>query len=762
MLLRLSLTSLLSACAVGLALAGPTKDDEVLRVTRTEKVPASRFSTYQFFPPIVRNFAPMERPVGNRFRPPWRLESTDSNSIQAGEVEDYAGLSGRGALWTSITFTGWVPADPTLAVGPNHVVVTTNTDIGLYTKGGTEQLRQDLTTFFASTGVTGSSFVFDPKCYYDKLANRFVVVALEQTGSSISKLLLAVSDNNDPNGTWYAYRLEARVSFSSSTYWLDYPGVGYNKDGYLSCGNLFQLTGPSTDPGYLGVEHILVRKSSVLSGGAATVSYFTIDTANFGVQPAQMMDPNADRIYMASDINTSSMRIHVLTDILGTPTITKTSLSVPSYGYPPGYAQSAGGHRLDPLDGRILTAVWRGGKLVFSQGTYSNPQYRSRWYEVNTNNYPSSSPTLAQSGNVANASTSVHYIMPAVFTNEFNDISMLFTRCSSSIVADMMATGRKTTDAAGTMGTPFLLTSGAGSVYGNNTNNRWGDYFAVTVDPNDDTTFWGCAMVCDGSQGWNVEIQSWTVTTPVVLNSVTLDATTVIGNAGTTGHVNMSGNAPPGGYVVALFSSNTAAATVPATVTVPAGASTAAFAITTLNVASDASSSIRATFRSVVKSQNLNVLWPSKVLPPTAFSKLGNLISGDLASLAAVDANRMKLKVSAGADLIPPVRLSVDCTSPISNPTKLEFLLTSRVNVDGRLMRIFFFDWDLNKFEQVFQGAAPLSETAKTVTLTSNFLRFIQAGTLKLRARVDLIDYLSDVTTLWEFTTDQAAFKVYR
>ena len=53
------------------------------------------------------------------------------------------------------------------------------------------------------------------------------------------------------------------------------------------------------------------------------------------------------------------------------------------------------------------------------------------------------------------------------------------------------------------------------------------------------------------------------------------------GGADSTGKVTLSAAAPAGGAVVTLTSSNLNAATVPASVTVAAGATTATFAITT-------------------------------------------------------------------------------------------------------------------------------------------------------------------------------------
>ena len=78
-----------------------------------------------------------------------------------------------------------------------------------------------------------------------------------------------------------------------------------------------------------------------------------------------------------------------------------------------------------------------------------------------------------------------------------------------------------------------------------------------------------------GNEGFVVKIVA-----PALL-SLTLNPATVTGGADSTGKVTLTAAAPAGGAVVTLTSSNTNAATVPASVTVAAGATTATFAITT-------------------------------------------------------------------------------------------------------------------------------------------------------------------------------------
>jgi trimeric autotransporter adhesin len=81
---------------------------------------------------------------------------------------------------------------------------------------------------------------------------------------------------------------------------------------------------------------------------------------------------------------------------------------------------------------------------------------------------------------------------------------------------------------------------------------------------------------------------------PVVaaLQSVTISPGSVSGGGNATGTVTLTTAAPAGGARVLLASSNTAAASVPASVTVPAGATRATFTVTTHSVSSTTTVSV--------------------------------------------------------------------------------------------------------------------------------------------------------------------------
>ena len=98
------------------------------------------------------------------------------------------------------------------------------------------------------------------------------------------------------------------------------------------------------------------------------------------------------------------------------------------------------------------------------------------------------------------------------------------------------------------------------------------------------------------------------------LSAVSVNPTSVVGPASSNGTVTLTAAAPTGGTLVTLTSSNTAVATVPASVTVAPGATSASFTINTVSVSATNAVVISASFNGVPRSATLTV---TAVPPPT-------------------------------------------------------------------------------------------------------------------------------------------------
>ena len=432
-----------------------------------------------------------------------QLRQGRPNRLVAGELTDQVRAQ-PGTLFPGIDQTPWSPPDPAIAVGPDHVVETVNMDLAWYTKDGTLQFRTRLDStgnpgFFEDIG--GGSFTFDPKCFYDHESGRFFILALEQYsgGGGQSYITFAVSDDSDPNGVWYKYRTNSKVTIGGSPYWVDYPGLGYDSNAFYVNGNLFGFNG-----GFGGVLIRSFDKSSVLDGG--TAQWTDIRNGNSGsVQATQHFGNNTSPLFIEHWSNTTLMMTAVRNP-LSNPQLATRQVTVPSYSTPSSNAPNNGGS-LSVLDGRMINSVWRDGRLITGHGIRPNGQNpnRSRWYEIDTRGWPDSgqNPILIQSGNVDGGS-GVHTWFPAVYSNDAGDIGLVTAHASSSQFASVQFTGRKAGDPLGTMGALQM-----GKIGNQAASGRWGDYFDMALDP-DGCTFWIVGEYYENG-GWRTWIQSFTV-----------------------------------------------------------------------------------------------------------------------------------------------------------------------------------------------------------------------------------------------------------
>ena len=540
-------------------------------------------STDLIFPQISQRVKIVPNLPENPLRPP-RRDPGGPNGLPVGGS---LGVT-RGetlARFPGITFSGWRPPDPTVAAGPTHAVATVNSEIAFFTRAGVKTFESDFETFFAS--LSPGSFIFDPKVFYDWHAGRFVVCVLEEDdATTTSKVLFAVSDDSDPTGTWHKYAIDVEATVGGVGCWGDYPGFGYNKDGYAIALNLFSFSGSD----FKGVEIVTIKKSSVINGGTAVVTKF-IDTGvdSFSLQCAETLDPTATKLFMINAASTTKHKVWTLSSLGGTPPVPTTQLvTVPSYIEPSGTgAASTSSHFLDDLDARLINAMYTDGKLVTAHtvlfsGTPVDSRDRVRWYEL-TIPATGGVATLAQSGDIKEStSAEKHFHMGAIGRAPTGDIAVIMTRSGpSGPVADIIRTMRKSTDSAGTMSLPTLIKAAEGSTYGFTGFNRWGDYAACSVDPLNKRLFWGIHMTGTTSTTWTTEIATFalsTTSTPTV-SAMTFAASAYGGGPTVVGTLTTS-SAPTVATLVTLASSDTTAATVPASVTVAASTTSKTFTVT--------------------------------------------------------------------------------------------------------------------------------------------------------------------------------------
>ena len=419
------------------------------------------------------------------------------------------------AFFPGITSSPWTPPDPSIAVGPNHVVETVNMELAFFSKDGTLEFQQRLDStgspgFFEDVG--GGSFCFDPKCFYDHYSNRFIVLALEVYGSSEEAYItFAISDDDDPHGVWYKYRTWAVITDgTTNTWWVDYPGFGFDANGYYVTGNLFSL---SSGSGFGGALFRSIDKTPLLNGGTAGFADIrdggsaSVQVAqNFGASPAP---------YFVSIGSSSQLKVQALTDPFTNPSLTTAMVSIPSFSGPPS-APNPGGSLL-VVGSRIMNVHWRDGKLwaCHTVQSVSGNRAVARWYEVDMAAWPNGPPPVLNQSGDADLGGSEHTFFPAIYSNKFGNVALVFGNSNSSENPSVQGSGRLFNDPSGTIRPPTeFVISGSGA------NGRWGDYFDIALDPTDQRTFWMVGEYQENA-GWMTSIDSFTLedlATPEAIN----------------------------------------------------------------------------------------------------------------------------------------------------------------------------------------------------------------------------------------------------
>jgi hypothetical protein len=421
-----------------------------------------------------------------------------------------------------------IPPDSSATAGPNHLVNVVNTDIQWFTKSGTLQNTQRLgkngsnatgSFFAAQTPLTGT---FDPKVVYDPYNGRFVVVSLERTSSpsQTARILIAVSDDSDPNGTWYTRAINTKLTISGAATWLDYPGLAVDANAVYVTGNMFAFSGTPFSGGtssFGGSRVWIISKSGLYTGGAPTSAnaydpsaLAGLSSENFTMMPTMMYGsaPGATGTFLVSSGWTSSsnelLSVIRVSNPLASPTFANTFVNVGNVNSN-GSAlapvpQLGTANTINPDDQRMYSAVWR-NNTIWAANTVNPPAGTdantptAHWYKISADSAAiSTSP--ADQGNISGediaAGTRTFY--PAITVDASGNMGIGFSASGPNIYPGAYYTGRLAGDAPGTVQPAATLAAGVEPYFrtfsASGGVSRWGDYSGIAIDPSDDTTFW--------------------------------------------------------------------------------------------------------------------------------------------------------------------------------------------------------------------------------------------------------------------------------
>src|SRR5262249_23226385 len=414
------------------------------------------------------------------------------------------------------------PPDTNGDVGPAYYLQTINTSLGIFDKGTGALLTGLSFNTLMSQGHFGNlcdtNNLGDPVVLYDTFEDRWVVTdfafRLDLAGNILNPpgafQCFAVSKSGDPIvGGWNFYSIETAGGLG------DYPKFGIWPDGIYMSANMFGF--PAGSP--VQNPRVFALNKAQMYAGAASVQVVSFDApaADFTLLPANARlqtgtPPPGTPNYFVSTwefLNALTVyKFHVDWNRISLSTFTGPDQPVAATSWPNASvpnAPSLGGNTLDVLQIRAtmqnqysniggVESLWASHTVRRANTTgFAAP----RWYEVNVTGGVVA-PAIPQAATWdPDGANVMHRFMPSVAVNRQGDLAMGYSTSSSTTKPAIKYAGRLAGDPANTFSqSEQVLIEGLGTQVGNcggSTCTRWGDYSAMTVDP-DGCTFWHTNM----------------------------------------------------------------------------------------------------------------------------------------------------------------------------------------------------------------------------------------------------------------------------
>jgi hypothetical protein len=441
-----------------------------------------------------------------------------------------------------------VPPDSNGTVGPNNVVTMVNLTFQIFDKSGNSVFgpanNNTLWSGFGGDCQTDNSG--DPVVLYDHAADRWLFSQFTASGPTFFECV-AVSTTSDPAGPYFRYAISTGNNFP------DYPKASIWPDAYYFSTREF-LNGVS----FSGVGAYALNRAQVLAGNPnpQLISFLVPPTPLYavgdgllpsdwdGTTPPPAGSPN---FFVGSQDNNGAYgapfdalnlyRFHADFAIPANSTFTLAATITDPAPFNSILGLCGGGRGCIPQPGTSTKIDHLGYRqrpmfrlayrnfgdheaMVTNQsvsaGNGPNGEVSGiRWWEIRD---PNGSPFIFQEGTYAPGLTDgIHRWMGSIAMDNQGNIAMGYSASNGSnpaVFPSVRYTGRLKNDPLGqmTLGEADIVT-GTGSQ--TTTLSRWGDYTSLSLDPNDDQTFWHVNewVPVTSSVGWVIRVGAFKIAT---------------------------------------------------------------------------------------------------------------------------------------------------------------------------------------------------------------------------------------------------------
>ena len=406
----------------------------------------------------------------------------------------------------------YIPPDTMGAVGTSQFMETTNGVYAIYKKSVgslVSKMRSD--TFWANAGATGG-LNGDARLQFDKTSQKWIAL---QFGASVSDIQIAVSTTSDATGPWKSTKF---TGFAGGT--ADYPTLAIDKDAVYIGTNNFNGSG-----NFSGTTLNVIARSDLLGAAApSTTSLKQFVTpypgtgvdGGFAIQGVNS-ETGSGKVIAASLFYNDSIRFNIANP--GTAAATKgatTYLNLTDYGSTGGGRQPDHTRNIDAFDQRIGASTWEMNGKIYA--VYGATSVGSTHNEVRFVVTDAATNAVIQEGVIGDAN--YDYYQGSLSVNASGQVVIGYNRSgyqTTDANGDGLADGNVSlmartyyTDASGKLvqKDELLLHVSPVSDYHNGSfqgqaatgRQRWGDYSAVTIDPNNSQNFW---VIGEYAEVWN-------------------------------------------------------------------------------------------------------------------------------------------------------------------------------------------------------------------------------------------------------------------
>lgn len=423
-----------------------------------------------------------------------------------------------------ISATGWIPADPILAVGPQRVIQTVNSSIRISNRTGGAATTATLVALLGKPAGSNGT-LFDPWVHYDHFAGRFVLICITTNAARTdSWYIVAVSKNATPTtspSSWYVYHIRSDMDGSTNTsFWSDYEKVGYDSQYFYITSNQFNSAGTwqyakirryPKSQFYNGQVVSAIEWNGVRNGFAVNGNYYYA----FTIQPAVHLDTTGSGYLMSCWNGSGVNRVNIFR-ISGNLLYTSWVGGWASWTIPNAARQKGSARTVDSGDNRLLGVVYRNRRLYACHAIKtSNFPCAAHYMGINTSN-----TTRVMETTIGNASIDFYY--PALTVTASGNLgtvvnlsgpayyaSSAFTRISANgVIQDnkvvFLQQGLNT----------YVRTDGANR-------NRWGDYNGMACDPLNGNQIWFNSMYAKSTVNtWGTTVGTSVLPTTILLPQV--------------------------------------------------------------------------------------------------------------------------------------------------------------------------------------------------------------------------------------------------